>query len=166
MDVKGIKTQLADMLGTLAIVDSIPARFVRANAQAPMSLAETDLPTWNVFTGPASYPDPPDRSDDRLAHETRDFYACLYVCRSQAGISGEAERRVEPYLDSARNLIQSHALLARDRLASVVPGILRAYLLRDDGITQLKFGVEPVNFDGLRFTIRVVGLNSNAYGDE
>jgi hypothetical protein len=180
MDVKAVKTELAGMLGTLLAIDPLtglpytgtdpayPAGLtVRANAQAPMSLAETDLPTWIIFSGNATYPNPPDQTVDRLAKETRDFVCCLYVCYSQTGIDGEAERKVEPYINAARALIQSHPLLYDGNISQIVPWIMRAYLIKDDGIVVLPYGASiPVKYNGLRFTIRVEGLNVVNYGNE
>jgi hypothetical protein len=170
MDLKAIKKELAGMFATLYNLDPITGlpttQKMRANAQAPMSLAETDLPTWILFSGAATYPNPPDQSVDRLAKETRDFHCCLYVALIGAGIDGEAERKVEPYLDYSRNLIQSHPLLYDGNISEIVPGIMRAYLIKDDGIVVLNYGSPVQKYDGLRFTIRVEGLNTVTYGNE
>lgn len=170
MDIKAIKTELAGMFATLFNLDPLTglptAQPMRANAQAPMSIAETDLPTWILFTGGAVYPTPPDQTVDRLSKETRDFQCCLYVMLQTAGIDGEAERRVEPYIDYARNLIQSHPLLYDGNISDRVPGIMRAYVVRDEGIVVLPYGNPVQKYDGLRFTIRVEGLNMVTYGNE
>jgi hypothetical protein len=170
MDIKAIKKELAGMFATLYKLDEITGlpttQHLRANAQAPMSLAETDLPTWILFTGSASYPNPPDQTVDRLAKETRDIMCCLYVCLQTAGIDGEAERKVEPYIDYSRSLIQSHPLLYDGNISDIVPGIMRAYLIKDDGIVLLPYGNPAQKYDGLRFTIRIEGLNEVIYGNE
>jgi hypothetical protein len=170
MDIAGIKTLMAGMFGTLYNLDPLTgnptSQHMRANAQAPMSLAETDLPTWILFTGPASYPTPPDQSVDRLAKETREFYACLYVCLVQAGIDGEAERKVEPYIEYARNLVQSHPLFYDGNISDIVPGIMRAYVTKDEGIAVLSYGSPVQRYAGLRFSLRVEGLNAVTYGNE
>lgn len=170
MDVKRIKTAFAGMLATLYNLDPVTdlptAQAMKAFAQAPMSLSETDLPTWVVFTGGASYPNPPDQTIDRLAHETRDFTCCMYGAYVQQGIDGEAERTVEPYLDYARNLFQSHPLLYDGNISDIVPGIMRAYLIRDDGIMVLPYGNPASRYAGLRFIVRIEGLNEVIYGNE
>jgi hypothetical protein len=176
MDIKGIKVELAGMLGTLLKIDPLTGEpyddyrageTVRANAQAPFSLAETDLPTWCIFAGQATYPFPPDRSENRLAKEDRDFSCVLYVCVTQTGIDGEAERKIEPYIDAARLLIQRHALLYDGVLSQRVPGILHAGLVRDEGIIQTRYGDDPVAYGGLKYVIRIQGLNNNgSYGNE
>lgn len=158
------------MLATLDVIDpktGLPTtRKMRAYAQAPMSLPETDLPLWAVYTGSAVYPSPPDQTIDRLAHETRDFMCCMYGCIVQSGIDGEAERKVEPYLDPSRNLFQSHPLIYDGNISDRVPGIMRAYLTRDDGLVVLPFGDPTVKYLGLRFTIRIEGLNEVIYENE
>ena len=167
MDIKSIKKAMAGMFRTLYVLDSSgnpTQQHMTAYSEAPMSLAEPVLPAWIFFTGNANYPVPPDQTDGRLAKETRDFTACLYVMYTQAGIDGEAERRCEPYVDYARNLIQSHPLFYDGNPSDVVPGIMRAYLVRDDGITPLKYGND--SYIGLRFHIRVEGLNQVNYGNE
>lgn len=165
MDLAKTKKAIAGMLSTLFVLDSqgIPTlQHVRANAEAPMSLADTDLPTWIIFTGAAQYFR--DRSVDRLSKEVRDFHLCLYVIQSQAGLDGEAERRVEPYLDYSRNLIQQHPLFYDGVIGDIVPGIQEAYLIKDDGIVILPFNNQK--YDGLRFTVRVEGYNRVIYGNE
>lgn len=168
MDLKDIKRAFAGMLATLYNLDPLTelptAQHMKAYAQAPMSLAENDLPVWIVFTGAASYPNPPDQTVDRLVKETRDFLCCLYVCQTQQGIDGEAERKVEPYLDYARNLFQSHPLLYDGNISDIVPGIMRAFLLRDEGVVVLPFGNQK--YVGLRFSVRIEGLNAVTYGNE
>jgi hypothetical protein len=170
MDIKAIKTELAGMLATLSTLDPLTglptAQHLRANAQAPMSLSETDLPTWIIYTGAASYPNPPDQTVDRLAKETRDFACCLYVQLTQAGIDGEAERLVEPYIEYSRNLFQSHPLLYDGNISDRVPGIMRAFLLRDEGVVVLSYGNPVQKYDGLRFVLRMEGLNVVNYENE
>ena len=170
MDVKAIKTTLAGMLGSMYKLDPITGlattQHIRANAQAPLSLPETDLPTWVMFTGAGIYPNPPDQTVERFSRESRDIVCCLYICYTQAGIDGEAERKVEPYLDYARGVIQSHPLLYDGQISDIVPGIMRAFLIKDDGIVVMKYGKTPSVYDGLRFTIRIEALNEATYGNE
>jgi hypothetical protein len=168
MDIKAIKKAMAGMFATLYNLDPLTGlpttQHLRADAEAPMSLSETDLPIMIMYTGAGSYPVPPDQTVDRLAKETRDFACCLYVSLVQAGIDGEAERKVEPYIDYVRNLVQSHPLLYDGNISDIVPGIMRAYVVRDDGIVILPYGNSK--YDGLRFIIRIEGLNMVTYGNE
>lgn len=176
MDIAATKVALAGMLGNLfaftfntgsQTYQLSATQHIRANAQAPMSLADSDLPTFILFTGPARYPSPPDQSMNRLAMETRDYIAALFVAYGQAGIDGEAERKVEPYVDYVRDQIQKHLLFYDGNQAHIVPGIMRAYLTGDDGIVTLRYGTgAPQNYVGLRYTIRVEGRNIVTYGNE
>ena len=177
MDIKKVKVAIAGCLGTLLKIDPLTGlpydsysydfgETVRSNAEAPFSLAETDLPTWIIFTGPATYPDASNRNIARLSKENRDFTACLYVCISQSGIDGEAERKVEPYIEPIRALFALHPLFYDNKIADIVPGIQRSYLLRDDGIVQMRYGNDSTLYLGLRFVFRVEALNADTYGNE
>jgi hypothetical protein len=179
MDIKAIKVAIAGCLGTMDALDPLTGlpyedyytgyptgQKVRADTQAPFSISETDLPTWIIFTGPAQYSDPPDRTVDRLSKETRDFAANLYVSVAQSGIDGEAERKCEPYIEVSRKLFMEHPLFYDNNIADVVPGILRAYPIKDDGIVQLRYGNDSIIYAGIRFTIRVSALNQNNFGNE
>ena len=176
MDIKGIKKELAGMLGTMLQLDPLTGlpyttpymlgETVKSYAEAPMSLSEIDLPSWIIYTGPAVYPAYPDQTIGRLACETRDFSCQLFGCVAQAGIDGESERKVEPYIEVSRNLIQSHPLLYDGNISDIVPGIMRAYLIKDDGIVALRYGNDPVPYLGLRFVIRIEGRNLVSYGNE
>jgi len=177
MDIKAVKTAVAGCLGTLLKIDPLTGlpyndysyefeQTVRSNAQAPMSIDSGDFPEWIIFAAAATYPDASNRNEGRLSKENRDFVACLYVCIAQAGIDGEAERRVEPYIEPARALFASHPLFYDGKIADIVPGIQRAYLLRDDGIVQMRYGQETTVYNGLRFTFRVEALNIDTLGNE
>ncbi len=177
MDIVGIKKAFAGMLGSMLMLDPntgepyAPPSYdvgelVKAYAAAPMSLAEIDLPLWIVFSGAAAYPNPPDATVGRFQKETRDFSCCLYVTIAETGIDGEAEQKVEPYIEVSRNLIQSHPLIYDGNISDIVPGINRAYLIRDEGITTLRFGKDPAPYLGLRYTVRVEGVNLVQYGNE
>lgn len=167
MDITLFKESMAGLLGQMFVIDPttlLPTvQHVRANAQAPMSLAETDFPTWIIFTGPATYPIPGDQTDRRLAKETRDFTASLYVGIAQAGIDGEAERKVQPYVNTARNIIQRHVRLWDGDPLHEVPGVQRGYLIRDTGIATLRFGSAPVQYLGISYVVRVDVLNEVIY---
>jgi hypothetical protein len=148
MDITSFKSSFSALLAKLPQYDPLtgevydPMRYCRAFAQAPMSLSEADFPTWIIFTGAATYPNPPDQSDDRFASETRDFECRLYVGLAQTGQDGERERWVQPYVDPARNLIQSHIQLYAPTISNPTPGIQRGYLTRDGGVATFKFN-EP-----------------------
>jgi hypothetical protein len=169
MDITNFKASFAILLGRLEQIDPltgepyVPARYCKSFAEAPMSLAETDLPTWVIFTGGATYPNPPDQTDERFAKETRDFQCRLYVGIAQTGQDGERERVCQPYVDPARQLIQSRVQLYEPTLSSPTPGIMRAYLIRDDGVTTFPFNSPGVIYMGLRFVVRVEADNEVIY---
>ena len=165
MDINKFVATWANLMGKMFVVDPntglVTTQTIRANATAPFSLSETDLPTWCFFTGAATYPNPPDQSYGRLARETRDFTAVLYVCKIDTGVDGEAERRVRPYVDSARDQIQKHIQLWDGVDANRVPGIKRTYLIRDSGPGQIIYGSDK--FNGISYTVRVDADNEVDY---
>lgn len=175
MDIAAFKKSWSVLLMTLPVIDpttglqkinpvDLTPMFTKAFPQAPFSLAEQDLPLWVLFTGPATYPVPPDQSQGRLAIETRDFTAVLYVAISQSGVDGEAERLVQPYVDNARDIIQSHIQLWDGVTADRVPGIQRAFLIRDSGINgNLIYGQPNPKYVGISYTVRVENKNQVNY---
>jgi hypothetical protein len=171
LDIAGLKANFADLLGQLFVYDVstgtpvLTTNHIRANVNAPMSLADTDLPTWCIFTKAATYPNPPDQSDGRLAKETRDFDAILFVSLAQSGTDAEAEFRASPYVDYARDWIQSHIQLYQDK--PPVPGIMRAYLIKDSGIIVRKYAPnDPVPYICIGYTVRVEGRNTVNYASQ
>lgn len=167
MDIAAFKPHLAAMFGEMFTyawdaasgLYLVTANHILAWAEAPQSISEGDLPMWILFTRQATYPVPPDSSALRLLRETRDFDCRLYVALGQAGIDGEAERKCEPYIETARLLIQTHPLLQEDTAPSYVPGIQRGYPVRDSGVVTLSYGSPANSYVGLNFTIRVDALN-------
>lgn len=167
MDIALFKKNWATLMATMFVIDPVTGLptlvHVKAFAQAPFALAEQDLPLWVFFTGPATYPVPPPQAVDRLYRETRDFTAAFYVTIAQSGVDGEAERVVEPYVDSARNLIQSHIQLWDGVDADRVPGIMRTFLVRDTGIGTLIYGQAVPKYNGISYTVRVEADNEVKY---
>lgn len=167
MDIDTFKISWANLMKQMYVIDpntGLPtSETVQAFAQAPMSLAETDMPTWIFYTGPATYPVPGDQTDKRLAKETRDFTASLYVAIVQQGNPGEAERKVQPYVDTSRNIIQKHVRLWDGNPYNETPGLQRAYLVRDTGVAVLRFGGTEIRYVGVSYTVRVEVLNEVIY---
>ena len=162
MDIAGFVDSWAALMRTMHKYDEAgnpTAEYVRAESLAPYAISETDFPVWFFFVGPATYPVPPDQSLDRLARETRDFTARLYVGVAQEGINAEAEAKVRPYVDVARDLMQSHIRLYSGLPYDEVPGVQRAYLVRDTGVAVFPFGPPPPLYIGIGFTVRVDALN-------
>lgn len=169
MDITSFKDSFSKLLAKLKQYDPqtglpySPVRYCKSFAQAPMSLSEADFPTWIIFTGSAVYPVPPDQSDDRFASETRDFECRLYVGLAQTGQDGERERWCQPYVDPARDLIQSHIQLYEPTASSPTPGIQRGFLTRDAGVTVFKFNEPGPIYMGLKFVVRVEAENKVQY---
>lgn len=167
MDIALFKLSVSGLLAQLYVLDESgnpTARHINTKPEAPFSLNESDLPSWIILTRDATYPNPPEQTDDRLARETRDFELRLYVTLAQSGIDGEAERVVSPYVDYARNHIQKHVRLWDGNPYHEVPGLQRAYLLRDSGATTLRFGgSDKPLYLGVSYTVRVECLNEVLY---
>jgi hypothetical protein len=167
LDITLFKKSLAGLMSQLYVLDvnGLPTtQHMPAQAEAPASLTETDLPTWIFLTRAANYPNPPDQTQGRLAKETRDFDIRLYVTIAQTGIDGEAERDVEKYLDYSRNHIQSHTQLWDGDPAHRVPGLQRGWIVSDSGVAKMVYGSKdnPV-YLGISFLLRVEFLNKVIY---
>jgi hypothetical protein len=170
VDIAKFMLSLQGLMSQLHVLDvdgNPTSRQLSAFAQAPFSLTETDLPTWIFVPRAATYPNPPDQTEDRLAKETRDFELRLYVTISQTGIDGEAQRQVEPYIDPARDHIQKHVRLWDGVPDHEVPGLMRAYLLNDTGVAKMIFGSadKPI-YAGISYTVRVECLNLVEYANQ
>jgi len=170
MDIDRLFLSLAGLMSQLYVLDvngNPTSQHMPARAQAPMSLTETDLPTWIFIPLPATYPNPPQQNEENLADETRDFDLRLYVTITQTGIDGEAQRRVQPYVDIARNHIQRHVRLWDGDPYHEVFGLQRAYLLRDTGPATLRYGIkdQPL-FLGIAYTVRVECKNDISYANQ
>ena len=125
----------------------------RAYVNAPMSLPESDLPLFCNFIGPSTTDY--DQYGDGDALQMREFTMRLYVMIAQAGVNGEAEKKVEPYIP----LVYA-AFLARPGLSSAttghtapLAGIRGAFIYSDGGISVLPFAGQ--DFIGCEFKLRV-----------
>jgi hypothetical protein len=170
MDVGQFFDSLAGLMSQLYVLDvnGVPTtQHMNAKAQAPMSLTETDLPTWIFIPLNATYPSPPDQTMERFAKETRDFEIRCYVTISQSGIDGEAQRRVQPYIDIGRDHIQKHIRLWDGNPYNEVIGLQRAWLMKDSGVATLRYGSnDKPMFLGVSYTVRVECLNEVDYADQ
>jgi len=170
MDIDRFFDSLAGLMSQLYVLDvngNPTAQHMPAKAQAPMSLTESDLPTWIFLPGRATYANPPQQTIDKADKETRDFDIRLYVTIAQTGIDGEAQRRVQPYVDIGRNHIQRHVRLWDGDPYHEVVGLQRAWLINDSGVATLKYGVadKPL-YLGINYTVRVECLNAIDYANQ
>ncbi len=140
-----VKTRLAD-IGLAA------SGVKRAYANAPQSLPDSDLPILAIFTGPATLAP----LGQTLAEEIRTYLPRLYVAPVQAGYSGEAEKKVEPFLTSIRAVYLSHPLLGNGAKDSALPFVTRAAWGGDGGVMVLPYAGQ--NYIGAEFRVIVTSL--------
>lgn len=170
MDVGKFFDSLAGLMSQLYVLDvngNPTSQHMNAKAQAPMSLTETDLPTWIFIPLQGTYPNPPEQNEASLAEENRDFEIRLYVTISQSGTDGEAQRAAQPYLDIGRDHIQKHVRLWDGDPYHEVPGLQRTWLLRDSGIATLKYGTaDKPMYLGIAYTVRAKFWNAIEYANQ
>ena len=135
-----IRERLADIQKTVSGVK-------RAYVLAPQSLADSDLPAFCTFAGPAVITP----IAETIVEETRTWLMRLYVRPVLQGIDGEAEKEVEPYLTSVRNVFLSHPLLGKGTKDSVLSWVEKAAWLGDSGIQILSFAGQ--NYLGIEFRL-------------
>jgi hypothetical protein len=140
-EISDIKTRLA------AIAETVPD-IKRAYANAPALLPESDMPIVCAFVGPEV------RSGaGNPAEFTRTFLLRLYVVPVQAGYDGEAERRVEPFLMSVRDVFLSHPRLGLGTAQSALAFVRRAEWLGDGGVAVLPYARQQ--YLGAEFRLNV-----------
>lgn len=140
-----IRQRLADIQNTIPGVK-------RAYVWAPQSLADSDLPVFCTFAGAATIVS----IGETLAEETRTWLMRLYVKPVLQGIDGEAEKSVEPFLASVRNVFLSHPLLGKGTKDSVLPWIEKATWLGDSGIQVLSYAGQ--NYLGIEFKLAITTI--------
>lgn len=123
-----IRQRLADIQAAVSGVK-------RAYTRAPQALADSDLPAFCTFAGPATVA----ILSEGLAEETRTWLMRLYVKPILSGIDGEAEKAVEPFLLSVRNAFLAHPLLGNGTKDSALPFVEKAVWLGDSGVQVIGF---------------------------
>lgn len=144
--INALKTRLAAIGATISGVK-------KTYTEAPASLPPGDLPILILFTGPVTAFG---RISEQLAEETRTYTLRLYVRPIQAGVGGEAERAVEPFLTSLRDAFLSHPALGLGTALSQMPFIESSTWLGDGGIVVLPFAGE--NYLGAEFRLSVKSI--------
>jgi hypothetical protein len=139
--VNTIKNRLADIAKTVSGIK-------RAYAEAPASLPESDFPAFIPFVGPVTAFE---YVGEAYAYETRTYNLRLYVKPVQAGYSGEAEKAVEPFLTSVRDVFLSHPEFGLGVYDTQIPYVEPAKWLGDGGIVVLPFA--GANYLGVEFRI-------------
>lgn len=122
----------------------------RAYAEAPQSIPESDMPLFVNLTGPtlsfmslgANY-----------YLESRQFNCRLFVATIQEGIDGEAERKVEPFIEPSMKRFLKARSLSNGNADDLIPGISAVRYLGDSGITVFTFNKQ--RFLGVEFRVAV-----------
>ncbi len=141
---------LSDIKTRLAAVQATISGVKRAYANAPASLPPDQLPVFLNFTGPCQM----QKFSDSLAHERREFIMRLYVKPKGAGVDGEAEKAVEPYLARVRDAFLGRPMLSLGTiLAPAMDYIEPCEWLGDSGVMILLFAEE--GFIGAEFRLAV-----------
>jgi hypothetical protein len=125
-----------------AVLETVPG-IQKVKYRVPRAIAAGDMPLGLVMTGPATYSAVGAATDVDLP--TRTYLVRLYVAHISAGVSGEIEALVEPFLESV-----PAALAANPRLNRTV---LRARVVRDSGVRTLPFQREE--YLGTEFSVEV-----------
>jgi hypothetical protein len=148
---------IAQIKERLAAIERLISGVTRAEAHAPSSLPETDLPMFLNFVGQASHDQ--ERLGENLDYISREFRAVLYVTPISSGISQEAEARVEPFIDACSKVFLAHPALTSPTYPSPASWVQRARLSSDSGVTIVRFseGSSVQRFLGIEFRIRVEG---------
>lgn len=141
-----VKTRLSEIQAAISGVK-------RAYVDAPMSLAEADLPLFCTFLGPATVDY--EQFGDGEALGMRDYLMRLYVTPVQSGEDGEAEKAVETFVASVYAAFQARPGLSSATAGHTSPleGVEMARLISDNGAAVLPFA--GVNFLGIEFRLRV-----------
>lgn len=139
-----IKTRLTEIARTVPNIK-------RADVEAPAALPLTDLPYVNNFVGPVT---DFSKIGDELAVETRSYVLRLYVKPAQSGYDGEAEKAVEPFLISFRDVFLSHPSLGLGTDSSDIDFVEKMDWLGDGGVMVFPIG-EKEKILGTEFRISV-----------
>ena len=126
------------------------AGVVRAYAQGPAVLPESDLPAFVNFTGPILSMQ---SLGGTLYLERRQFNCRLYVTPVQSGINGEAERQVEPLIEASMRCFLKHTSLGDGNPDDLIAGIYIFKYLGDTGVTVLRYAGQ--DYLGVEFRVTV-----------
>lgn len=151
MDITAVKTRLSEIQAAITGVK-------RAYLNAPLSIPESDLPLFINYTGQAQ--NDYELYGDGEINEAREFIMRLYVAPIQAGISGEAEAKVEPFFPLVYAAFGARPGLSSATTGHTSPlaGIKFAFIMADGGVSVLQFAGE--SFIGAEFRIRVTDIQS------
>ncbi len=143
---------MSDIRQRLTEIQSNIVGVKRAYAWAPQSLADSDLPAFCTFAGPATV----SQTSETFVEETRTWLMRLYVKPVLQGIDGEAEKAVEPFLEKVRNAFLSHPLLGNGTKDSALPFVEKAIWLGDSGIQVLSHAGQ--SYLGIEFRLSITTI--------
>lgn len=143
---------MSDIRQRLADIQMSVSGVKRAYVWAPQSLADSDLPVFCTFAGPAIV----SSMSETFVEETRTWLMRLYVKPVLQGIDGEAEKFVEPFLASVRDAFLSHPMLGKGTKDSVLSWIEKAIWLGDSGIQVLSYAGQ--NYLGIEFKLAITTI--------
>lgn len=137
-----IRQRLAEIQQTITGVK-------RVYVWAPQALADSDLPSFCTFVGPAGTTP----LGETLIEETRAWMMRLYVKPIQQGIDGEAEKAVDGFLTSVRDVFLAHPLLGSGVKDSALPFVEKAVWQGDGGVQVLAYAGQ--NYVGVEFRLNL-----------
>lgn len=154
MNIASVKERLALLEAGGIDSEDVPVTGIsgvnRAYAQGPASLPESDMPVMLNFTGPTlSFLN----IGGVYYLEKRQFNCRLYVSPTQGGIDGEAERKVEPFIDAGMRMFVSRASLGDGEPADLIAGIFKFSYLGDSGVQVMRYA--GVDYLGVEFRVAV-----------
>lgn len=157
MNIAEVKDRLALIEAGGVDSDNIPVTGItnvkRAYAQGPASLPESDLPLFVNFTGPTLEFT---NIGGYFVREKRQFNCRLYVAPIQSGVDGEAERKVEPFIEAGMRQFLSYKSLGDGNPDDLIEGVFAFEYLGDSGVTVLRYADSP--FLGVEFRVAVTAI--------
>jgi len=130
------------------------ANVKKAYANGPASLPDADLPLFVNFVGPTRQVL---NIGGMFFRESRIFNCRLYVTPVQSGIDGEAEGRVEPFLDSGMQQFMAHQALGDGEPADLIEGIFKIEYTGDSGIQVMRYA--GTDYLGVEFRVAVDAIS-------
>lgn len=122
----------------------------RAYAQGPASLPESDFPLMVNFVGPT-------RNVTGIGgyffRESRIFNCRLYVVPVLQGVDGEAERKVEPFIEDGMKCFIKHQSLGDGEPADLIAGIFTVSYIGDSGVQVMRYA--GTDYLGVEFKVAV-----------
>jgi hypothetical protein len=152
---------LDDIKSRLALIQEQIEGVRRAYTYGPDTLPPGDLPLFVTFIGPAQ--DDWKNWGADYDMETRQFLMRLYVMEEGAGITGESERNVTPFLERVRDMFAARPGLGTGVVGTQLAGVMEAQFMGDKGISILPYGGD--GFIGAEFTLQVGWLINRQYDD-